>query len=121
LPKIDADPELLKEALVNLVINACEAMRYGGRLTVTEEDSVADHIGRAVLVQIKDNGPGIPESIRDKIMEPFFSTKEDGTGLGLSIAKRIIEEHGGQLALRSGANEGANFIITLPVREDEQT
>ena len=120
LPEIEADPELLKEALVNLVINACEAMRYGGRLTVTEEDSVAERIGRAVLIQIKDSGPGIPESIRDKIMEPFFSTKEDGTGLGLSIAKRIIEEHGGQLALRSGADEGANFIITLPVREDEQ-
>ena len=67
---------------------------------------------------MSDTGPGIPESIQDKIFQPFFSTKEEGTGLGLSIATRIIEDHGGRLDLESNENEGATFIITLPLRED---
>ena len=67
---------------------------------------------------MSDNGPGIPESVRDKIFQPFFSTKEEGTGLGLSIATRIIDDHGGRLDLESRENAGATFIITLPLRKD---
>jgi signal transduction histidine kinase len=118
LPPIDADPEQLKEVLVNLIVNACEAMGKSGHITIAEEDAVAEKIGRAVLVRITDTGPGIPESIRDKVMEPFFSTKEDGTGLGLAIAARIVEEHGGRLDLRSGESWGTTFIITLPVAKE---
>lgn len=118
LPPIEADPEQLKEVLVNLIVNACEAMGKGGHITIAEEDAVAEKIGRAVLVRITDTGPGIPESIRHKVMEPFFSTKEDGTGLGLAIAARIVEEHGGQLDLRSGESWGTTFIITLPVAKE---
>jgi signal transduction histidine kinase len=68
---------------------------------------------------VSDNGPGIPESARDKIFQPFFSTKEEGTGLGLSIATRIIEDHGGRLELESKQNAGATFIITLPIGNPE--
>ena len=118
LPDIEADPELLKEVLVNLIVNACEAMREGGRLIISEEDAVAEHIGRAVVVKISDTGPGVPAAIQDKVLEPFFSTKEEGTGLGLSIALRILEEHGGRLELRSEPGSGATFIITLPLREE---
>ncbi|MBI4830347.1 MAG: histidine kinase [Candidatus Lindowbacteria bacterium] len=118
LPLIEADPEQLKEVLVNLIVNACEAMGKGGHITITEEDALAEKIGRAVLVRITDTGPGIPESIRDKVMEPFFSTKEDGTGLGLAIAARIVEEHGGTLDLRSGESWGTTFIVTLPVANE---
>ena len=117
LPGIEADPELLKEVLVNLLVNACDAMGQAGRLTVTEEEAVAERMGRAVVVQVSDTGPGIPEALQQKVFEPFFSTKEDGTGLGLSIAQRIVEEHGGRLELRSREGQGATFIVTLPVRE----
>ena len=68
---------------------------------------------------MSDTGPGIPESVRDKVFQPFFSTKEEGTGLGLSIATRIIEDHGGRLELESTQNEGATFIITLPLGKDK--
>jgi len=118
LPHVEADPELLKEVFVNLIVNACDAMGEGGWLVIKEEDAVAEHVGRAVLIQLSDTGPGIPESIRDKILEPFFSTKEEGTGLGLSIAVRIVEEHGGHLGLRSEEGKGTTFTITLPVPEE---
>lgn len=118
LPGIEADPELLKEVMVNLIVNACDAMGEGGTITITEEDGVAERIGRAVLVQLTDTGPGIPDTIRDKIFQPFFTTKEEGTGLGLSIAARIVEEHGGRLECRSGQKMGTTFIIALPVKEE---
>lgn len=118
LPEIEADPELLKEVMINLIVNACEAMKDGGALEVSEEQAVAEGIGKAVMIKIGDTGPGIPEPLQEKIFDPFFSTKEDGTGLGLSIVKRIIEEHGGSLMLRSREGKGTTFIITLPEMED---
>jgi len=117
LPNIEADPEMLKEALVNLIVNACEAMGGGGSIIIKEEEVVAEHLGRGVLIRLTDTGPGIPESIRDQVLEPFFSTKEEGTGLGLPIAVRIVEEHGGILELHSEEGRGTTFNITLPVRE----
>ena len=66
-----------------------------------------------------DTGPGISESVRDKVFQPFFSTKEEGTGLGLSIATRIIQDHGGRLELEARKTGGATFIITLPLRKEE--
>jgi signal transduction histidine kinase len=118
LPKIEADPEQLKEVLINLLVNACEAMGEGGLIVIREEEGVAEPLGRVVVIRVKDNGPGIPKSIRHRVFEPFFSTKEEGTGLGLSIAYRIVEEHGGWLSLKSKEGEGTTFTITLPCRED---
>lgn len=120
IPEVEADPELLKEVLVNLMVNALEAMKDGGTLKISEEEAVAEEIGRAVLIRLKDTGPGIPDSIRNKVWEPFFSTKEDGTGLGLPTAVRIIEEHGGRLNLRSREGLGATFTVTLPIKENNQ-
>jgi len=119
LPEIGADPDQLKEVLVNLMLNACEVMVNGGVITIREEDRVEPVLGPVVVLRVSDTGPGIPESVRDKVFQPFFSTKEEGTGLGLSIATRIIEEHGGRLELESKANKGATFIITLPLKEEE--
>ena len=119
LPQIEADPELLKEVLVNLLVNACEAMGQGGRLTVTEAEAAVERLGRAVQVRISDTGPGVLATLQDKVFEPFFSTKEDGTGLGLSIAQRIVEEHGGRLELISREGQGATFVITLPCSAGE--
>jgi signal transduction histidine kinase len=119
LPEIWADPDQLKEVLVNLVLNACEVMVNGGVITIREEEYLSPPLGPAVVIRVSDNGPGIPESARDKVFQPFFSSKEEGTGLGLSIATRIIEDHGGRLELEANPNEGATFIITLPLGKDE--
>ena len=98
LPTIEADPEQLKEVLVNLVENACQAMNgKGGAIVITEEKTRLAPYGLAVRIKLEDNGPGMEASIREKIFQPFFTTKEEGTGLGLSIASRIVEEHGGEL------------------------
>ncbi len=118
LPMIEADPEQLKEVLINLLVNGCEAMGEGGLIVIREEEGVVEPLGRVVVIRVKDNGPGIPKSVRDQVFQPFFSTKEEGTGLGLSIAYRIVEEHGGWLSLKSKEGEGTTFTITLPCRED---
>lgn len=118
LPLIEGDPEQLKEVLVNLIINACEAMGEGGKIHIQELQGFSEPMGRVVVLQISDNGPGIPAAIRDKVFQPFFSTKEEGTGLGLSIVKRIIEDHKGCMSLRSRKGKGTTFIITLPSNED---
>jgi len=116
LPEIQADPEQLKEVLVNLIINACEAMEQGGSIVIEEEENFAAPWGRVAVIRLKDNGPGIPESIQSNIFQPFFSTKEEGTGLGLSIAARIVEEHQGRLDIQSKEGQGSTFIITLPIK-----
>ncbi|MBW2574537.1 MAG: MCP four helix bundle domain-containing protein [Deltaproteobacteria bacterium] len=119
LPKIQADPEQLKEVLVNIVVNACEAMENGGTIVLREEEGFIESLGRVVIISINDNGPGIPEDILKKIFEPFFTTKEEGTGLGLSIATRIIEEHRGWLDVRFEEGQGTTFIITMPIKDSD--
>ncbi|MGD8542632.1 MAG: ATP-binding protein, partial [Desulfobacteraceae bacterium] len=66
------------------------------------------------VIRVRDQGPGVPEALKDRVFQPFFTTKEEGTGLGLSIAARIIEEHGGWLRLDSREGRGTAFTITLP-------
>ena len=118
LPKILADPEQLKEVLVNLLVNACEAMETGGRIVISEQEGMVKPLGQVVVIRVSDNGPGVPETIQDRLFEPFFTTKEEGTGLGLSIAARIVKEHGGWLNLTSEEGKGATFTITLPCAEE---
>ena len=113
---IDADPESLKEVLVNLLLNACEAMPGGGRIRIAVARRNVEHRKMAVL-SVRDWGPGIPEKILEHIFEPFFSTKEDGSGLGLAITKRIVMEHGGTFKVFCPEDGGALFEIALPSRE----
>ena len=115
-PEIQADPEQLKEAMVNLVVNACEAMGEGGGIVITEEEAYCDSQKHEAIIRITDNGPGIPKSACAKIFQPFYSTKEEGTGLGLSIASRIIHEHGGIIEVESCEGQGTTFMIRLPVK-----
>ncbi len=117
LPAVSADPEQLKEVLVNLVINACEAMGRdrSGTVTVTERDEIVPGMGRVAAILVGDDGPGIPAALIGKVFQPFFTTREAGTGLGLSIAHRIITEHRGTLEVESRDGEGATFFVTLPV------
>ena len=116
LPIIQADPEQLKEVFVNIIVNACEAMGQGGSIVIYEETVIEQEKLRSAVIRINDNGPGIPDAIQSKIMEPFFTTKEEGTGLGLSIVTRIVEEHGGRLNINSKEGSGTTFIITLPIK-----
>ncbi len=113
LPEVNADPEQLKEVIVNLMVNACEAMPGGGRITIAEYFR-----NNAAVITVADQGSGISASVLNKIFQPFFTTKEDGTGLGLSIAQRIVEEHHGHIAAAVGkGGAGTVFTVTLPVRE----
>jgi len=116
LPQVTADPEQLKEVLVNILVNACEAMERGGIIRISEEEVESKERGKTAVIRIEDNGPGIPVALQDKVLQPFFTTKEQGTGLGLSIAARIIEQHGGWLDLTSQEGKGTTFIITLPAK-----
>lgn len=121
LPEISADPDQLKEVLANLVFNACEAMGHaGGSINISEEVGFADPLGKVAVVRVADTGPGIPAGMLEDVFAPFVSSKEEGTGLGLSIARRIVEEHGGWLTVRSRPGEGATFTLTLPCKEDGQ-
>ncbi|MEJ2658651.1 MAG: ATP-binding protein, partial [Desulfobacterales bacterium] len=120
LPLIQLDPEQLKEVIINIIINACESMGQGGAVVIHEKTVMDQKKIRSAVIRISDNGPGIPDAIQSKIMEPFFTTKEEGTGLGLSIAARIVQEHGGKLDIQSKEGNGSTFIITLPVEESNR-
>ena len=115
LPVVRADPDRLKEVLVNIMVNACEAMKGGGAIVIREEQALDASLGQVAVVRIRDNGPGIAEGLRAKVFEPFFTTKEEGSGLGLSIAVRTVEEHGGRLNLESREGQGAEFSLILPI------
>lgn len=107
--RIAADQHMLRRALLNLVINAIDAMPTGGELVIT---AVADD--RGVELEVADSGPGIPENVRRRMFEPFFTTKSEGTGLGLAIVQRIAEAHGGQLIVANCAEGGAAFTLRIP-------
>lgn len=119
LPEIYGDPEQLKEVLVNLIVNACEAMQGSGEIVIHEEVIHTGPAATAAVIRISDNGPGVPDHLQEKIMQPFCTTKEDGTGLGLSIAVRVIKEHSGTLTLESKPGVGATFCIILPTKESD--
>lgn len=117
LKPIMADADQLKEVFSNLILNAFDVMSEGGRIAIVEQMRTYKHLGQVAIIKIMDSGPGIPESIQDQVFEPFFSTKEEGSGLGLSIAKRIIEEHGGQITLDNSVKQGTVFEILFPCKE----
>ena len=115
LPEVQADPEQLREAMLNILLNACEAMEYSGNL-VLEESLIAGKDGTPfAAVRIADSGPGIPAEHLPDIFTPFFSTKAQGTGLGLPIAKSILEEHGGDIDVISSAHVGTAFTLLIPL------
>ncbi|WP_299977320.1 ATP-binding protein [Desulfobacula sp.] len=111
------DPEQLKEVIINIIINACEAMDKTGLIIIHEEESHVEPLKKVDVIRIIDDGAGIPQEIREQIFNPFFTTKDEGTGLGLSIAFNIINEHGGWLDVSSEEGEGSSFVITLPIKD----
>jgi len=117
LPRVHGDAVQLQQVLINLVMNAIEAMRLSTeqpRKLLIRSAKNAD----IVLVQVQDSGPGIESGLTDRIFEPFFTTKAEGIGMGLSISHSIIESHGGQFSLVT-SSQGALFEFTLPVTMNE--
>jgi signal transduction histidine kinase len=113
LPRVSADSVQLQQVLINLMVNAIEAMEdMGGELTVRSKRSE----GGQVLIAVSDLGFGLPAEGTEHIFEAFYTTKPKGTGLGLSISRTIIESHGGRLWATANAGRGATFQFTLPAR-----
>jgi signal transduction histidine kinase len=109
MARVKANPEVIKQCLINLVKNAVEAMPDGGVLTIAT-GMARDH----ALLEVRDTGEGIPMEIRDKIFSPFFSTKGKGSGLGLAMTRKILDEIGGEVDLTSKEGEGTSIILQLP-------
>lgn len=118
LPTVMADPLRLTQALLNLAINAIQAVQHDGSIEVSVKRSAADG---AIVFGVRDSGPGIPADKLTEIFEPYFTTKEEGSGLGLWIAQQIAVAHGGKLTARNAAGGGAIFTLTLPLRGKEKS
>jgi two-component system NtrC family sensor kinase len=113
VPPVDGDFGQLRQAFVNVIMNACEAMPRGGKLAI-ETALVED--GRWVEIAFQDSGPGIPPDHLSKIFDPFFTTKEKGTGLGLSVVYGIVERHGGKIEIGTELGKGTRVMVRLPPR-----
>jgi PAS domain S-box-containing protein len=122
LPPVFADAYQLQQVLLNLVMNAEQAMlAANGRGTLVVR-TWHDASRESVVLEVNDDGPGVPEEVRSKIFDPFFTTKEvgKGTGLGLAVSYAIVQEHGGRIWVDSGDQGGASFFVELPVGEAAQ-
>src|SRR3990170_2602050 len=113
LPIVSLDHSLIKQALINLIINAVKAMDSGG-LLIVESMTRKENDAVYVVVEVNDSGAGIPEDIMNNIFDPFYTTKIHGLGLGLSLTRRIVESHGGDIKVESAEGIGTTFTISLP-------
>ena len=110
--KIDAD--LLKQAVLNVIQNGAQSMEQGGRLEV-----VLDEEGKTAVLRVSDEGPGIPEEIREKIFDLYFTTKSGGSGIGLAMTYRILQFHHGSVEVESEVGRGAEFLLRIPLAATE--
>jgi signal transduction histidine kinase len=110
------DSDLLKQALLNVVLNGAQAMAEGGKLKVRLAED-----GRMALLSIHDQGSGIPDDVRDKIFDLYFTTKKDGSGIGLAMTYRIVELHNGSIEVKSDATHGTTFILRFPLNTQQES
>jgi len=113
LPAIWADPDQLKQIALNLLLNAIEVSPAGGQVSLGVHG--ADAPSQRVVLEVSDEGPGIPPEQRDDIFHPFFTTKETGVGLGLALVHQMVVEHEGEITVASEVGRGSVFRVTLPV------
>ena len=106
---LEGDREMVRRAVLNLVLNSLDAMPDGGELVITAFASV-----EALELEVADSGPGVPEQFRRKLFEPFFSTKSSGTGLGLAIVEHVAQAHGGNVSVSNCPEGGAAFTLRFP-------
>jgi signal transduction histidine kinase len=110
---VHADAVLIGQAILNLVLNACEAVEEEGEVCVTFSAPPADSEAKQFHLCVRDNGAGIPASVLDRIFNPFFTTKDTGTGLGLAIVHRVVEAHDGTIIAANNETRGARFEIRI--------
>jgi two-component system sensor histidine kinase HydH len=108
-PPVLADADLVTQALVDLLVNACEASPPESEVVLA-----ARRVDDGVEIDVADRGPGVPEDLRERIFEPFFTTRATGTGLGLAVARQIAEAHGGWLRVAAAPGGGSRFTLSLP-------
>jgi two-component system, NtrC family, sensor kinase len=111
IPQVLADADQMRQVVLNIILNAADAMPQGGRIRI---QSSLEPKTRHVVLRISDTGPGIPAEIQNRMFEPFFTTKRTGTGLGLAIVYGIMERHKGSLSVESAPGRGTTMIVTLP-------
>ena len=111
---MECDANQIQQVILVLMVNASEAMPKGGTLEVATEFDAATKQG---VARVKDTGSGIPPDVLPRIFDPFFTTKEDQnrTGLGLAVAASIVEQHAGEISVRSAPGEGTEFTVALPL------
>jgi two-component system, NtrC family, sensor kinase len=112
IPPVPADFGQIRQAIVNILVNACDAMPQGGVLTVSTRVLPG---GEKAEIRISDTGIGITKDKLSKVLDPFFTTKDKGTGLGLSVVYGIVQRHGGALSIESEAGHGTTVSIALPL------
>jgi signal transduction histidine kinase len=103
-----ADPDRMEQVLLNLAVNALEAMPQGGTLAMR-----LHALAEQIQIEVADTGSGVPEQLRDRIFDPYFTTRSSGTGMGLALSEKIIRQHEGTIDLTSGS-QGTVFTVTLP-------
>ena len=111
MPPVHLDPDLMKQALLNLLLNAQQAMLKGGELSL-----IAGVEAGFLVLHVIDTGPGISPEMIENLFKPFFSTKPGGSGLGLPTARKVLEAHGGSLQVQSQIGRGTCFTLRLPIR-----
>jgi two-component system sensor histidine kinase HydH len=112
LPTVECDEEQIKQIILNLVMNAIQAMPEGGLVTVAARQE-----GSQVALSVSDEGEGVPNELTRQIFDPFFTTRETGTGLGLAVVHQIVMQHGGRIEVGRNGDRGARFTIYLPIRQ----
>ncbi len=117
-PQAYGDRGQIEQALLNLILNGCQAMSQGGRLSVSTSLKTRDG-ERQIAIRVRDSGPGIPAAQMERIFTPFFTTRSEGVGMGLFVARRVMRAHSGDLTVQSRTGEGAVFEATLPAAPDE--
>ncbi len=120
LPLVLIDASRIKQVLLNLILNALQAMKEGGEIEILARSVNQRDRGQSVQLIVRDHGEGIPEKIQEQLFDPFFTTKDpgEGIGLGLTICHQIMEEHGGEIEIKSKTGEGTEAILTFPVKNE---
>lgn len=113
---IDCEPNKLKQLFINIIKNAVEASSENGNVSISVEEVENNYI----QVFVQDQGQGIPELFRNRLGEPFYSSKEKGTGLGLTVSHKIVEQHQGEIKFTSQQNKGTSVEILLPKKNELQ-
>jgi two-component system sensor histidine kinase HydH len=118
IPPINIDSAMLRQAFLNIYLNAIDAMEYGGRLRIKAK--LVSNGNKHILIEIEDNGYGIDEEDMPHLFNPFFTRKRYGTGLGLTQVKKFIDLHHGSIEVLSRKGEGTKVVVTLPLEENKK-